>query len=183
MEKIYITGTGRCGTTFLIKLLSFLNLDTGYNKDNYTFFIDKSCNSGMERIYKENFSIIKNPNIMFNISHIINDKTIKIKKVIIPIRDYNVSANSRVSYQNKPGGLWFAKDEKTQLSFYKHIMSNYIYFMTKYDIPTLFLDFDRMISDKEYLFEKLSFILDETNITFDTFSSVYDEVTLTSKSK
>lgn len=34
-DKIYITGIGRCGTTFLIKLFSFLNFDTGYNKENY----------------------------------------------------------------------------------------------------------------------------------------------------
>ena len=37
MEKILITGTGRCGTTFLIKLFSFLDFDTGYNRDNYKF--------------------------------------------------------------------------------------------------------------------------------------------------
>lgn len=38
-SKIYITGTGRCGTTFLIKLFSFLNFDTGYNKNNYGNYI------------------------------------------------------------------------------------------------------------------------------------------------
>ncbi len=183
MEKIYITGTGRCGTTFLIKLFSFLNLDTGYTKANYSNFINKNCNSGMERIYKENFSIIKNPHIMLNISHIINDKEIKIKKIIIPVRDYNESVKSRVSHKYDAGGLWYAKDEKSQLSFYKLIMSNYVYLMTKHDIPTLFLDFDRMTTDKQYLFEKLRFILDEKNITFDVFSSVYDEVSLTSKRK
>lgn len=52
-------------------------------------------------------------------------------------------------------GLWFAKDEKTQLKFYKNIMSNYIYFMTKYDIPTLFLDFDRMVTDKNIYLKTL----------------------------
>jgi len=181
MEKIYITGTGRCGTTFLIKLFSFLGLDTGYNPDNYKLFINSNCNSGMERIYNEPNSIIKNPHIILNISHIIKDNTIKIKKVIIPIRNYNESAKSRIHHKNNTGGLWYAKDEKSQLLFYKHIISNYIYYMTKYDIPTLFLDFDRMVSDKTYLFENLRFILDEKNITFDIFSSVYDEVSLTSK--
>lgn len=39
MEKILITGTGRCGTTFLIKLFTFLEFDTGYSKYNYTSFI------------------------------------------------------------------------------------------------------------------------------------------------
>jgi len=181
MEKIYITGTGRCGTTFLIKLFSFFDLDTGYNRDNYKIFINNNCNSGMERLYNEPFSIIKNPHIIVNISHIIKDSSIKIKKIIIPIRNYSESVKSRVLYKNEPGGLWFANDEKSQLLFYKHIISNYIYNMTKYDIPTLFLDFDRMVSDKNYLFEQLRFILDEKNITFDMFSLVYDEVSLTCK--
>jgi len=34
----------------------------------------------MEKHYSENFSIIKNPHIIVNILHIIQDKNIKIKK-------------------------------------------------------------------------------------------------------
>ena len=60
MGKIYITGTGRCGTTFLIKLFTFLNFDTGFNKDNYYQYISSHCNSGMERSYDSEFKIIKN---------------------------------------------------------------------------------------------------------------------------
>ena len=53
--------------------------------------------------------------------------------------------------------------------------------MTKYDIPTIFLDFDRMVQDKTYLFEKLQNILIEKHVDFALFSSVYDEVSRTSK--
>jgi hypothetical protein len=52
--------------------------------------------------------------------------------------------------------------------------------MTKYDINTIFIDFDKMISDKKYLFDKIKSILDEKNIGFEDFCKVYDEVTLTS---
>jgi len=38
-----------------------------------------------------------------------------------------------------------------------------------------------MINDKKYLFNKLKKILDEKNIDFDTYSNIYDEVSLTSK--
>ena len=48
-------------------------------------------------------------------------------------------------------------------------MANYIYTMIKYDIPTLFLDFDKMTTDKNYLFEQLRFILDEHNINTEEF--------------
>jgi len=181
MEKILITGTGRSGTTFLIKLFSFLDFDTGYNRDNYNRYIFKNCNSGMEQGYTAKQYIIKNPEFFIHINTIVNDSRIKIKNVIIPIRDLSISAKSRVKHSNKAGGLWNASDELSQIQFYKDALAEYISVSTKYDINTTFLDFDKMINDKVYLFNKLKPILDEKNIDLETFSSVYDEVSLTSK--
>ena len=181
MEKILITGTGRCGTTFLIKLFSFLGFNTGYNKDRYRSSISPNCNSGMERRYNENYYILKNPLFMANIETIIKDPSIKIKSVIIPIRDLKTAAKSRVRHGRQRGGLWNANDELSQINFFKNILTNYIFIATKYDINTIFIDFDKMINDKKYLFLKLHHILNEKNIDLDTFSRVYDEVSLTSK--
>ena len=181
MEKILITGTGRCGTTFLIKLFSWLNFDTGYNINNYKNSISNNCNSGMEKTYNDKFYILKNPNFMINIKHILEDKNVIIKKIIIPIRDYELSANSRVKHGKADGGLWCAKDKGSQILFYRQIMSDYIYFMTKYNIDTIFIDFDKMIHDKEYLFNKIKTVLDEKNIDFNLFCKIDDEVSLTSK--
>jgi hypothetical protein len=181
MEKILITGTGRCGTTFLIKLFSFLDFDTGYNRDNYNSSIFLNCNSGMERDYKDNYYILKNPLFMSNIENIIKDTSITIKNVIIPIRDLKISAKSRVKHGKKEGGLWNAEDELSQINFYENILLNYIFITTKYNINTIFIDFDKMINDTTYLFNKLKIILDEKNIDLETFSLVYDEVSLSSK--
>ena len=181
MEKILITGTGRCGTTFLIKLFSFLDFDTGYNRDNYNLSISANCNSGMERGHNENYYILKNPLFMMNIENIVKDTSIKIKNIIIPIRDLKMSAKSRVSHGNLNGGLWNANDELSQIQFYKNILTDYLFISTKYDINTIFIDFDRMINDDIYLFNKLKSILDEKHIDLETFSRVYNEVSLTSK--
>lgn len=181
MEKIFITGTGRCGTTFLIKLFSFLNFDTGYDRENYKKSISPNCNSGMERMYRDKFYIIKNPRIISNISYIVHDKNVKIKTIIIPIRNYELSALSRVNHGRQNGGLWNAVNQKTQIEFYNKIIANYVYYMTKYEINTIFLDFDKMTTDKSYLFDRIKHILGEKNISFEIYSSVYDEVTLTSK--
>lgn len=183
MEKILITGTGRCGTTFLIRLFSFLDYDTGYDKNNYSEYIYKNCNSGMEKDYSENYYILKNPCFMENIETIINDSSIIVKLVIIPIRDYKLSAISRVRNGdvNVPGGLWNAVNEESQIEFYNKIMSNFIYHMTKYNINTIFIDFDKMITDKQYLFNKLKNILDEKNIDYVFFSQIFDEVSQISK--
>jgi len=178
MEKILITGTGRCGTTFLIKLFSFLDFNTGYDRNNYNLSIYSNCNSGMERDYKDNYNILKSPGFMKDIENIANDTSIIIKNVIIPIRDLKISAKSRVNHGKEAGGLWNAKDELSQIDFYKNILTNYIVISTKYDINTIFIDFDKMINDKIYLFNKLKFILDEKNIDLETFSRVYNEVSL-----
>ena len=115
---------------------------------------------------------------------IINDKEIVIKTVIIPIRKYKASAESRVINESTcfAGGLiWNATNLEEQLLFYHEIMSNYLYIVTKYDINTIFIDFDRMILDKNYLFEKLKPILNEKNITIEFFSEKYDKATSSSK--
>ena len=95
MEKIYISGTGRCGKTFLIKIFSFLDFDTGFTRETYE---------------KLNI-LIKNPYILNNIDIILKDENIKIKTMIIPIRKYIDAAKSRVNNGlNKRGGLWNATD-------------------------------------------------------------------------
>jgi len=180
MEKILITGTGRCGTTFLIKLFSFLNYDTGFNKTNYQESIFQNCNSGMEHEVTSPYYIIKSPYFLRDIAKIVSDPAIKIKLVIIPIRDFIQSAKSRVLHKNQFGGLWDATNLEEQIEFYEKIMSNYRVYMTTYNINTIFLSFDQMIGDKQYLFEKLKVVLDEKQINFSEFSSVYDEVTVTS---
>jgi hypothetical protein len=183
MEKILITGTGRCGTTFLIKLFTFLDFDTGFTKENYKKFIPMNCNAGMEKNYKENHYILKNPDFLINMNSIIQDNRIQIKYVILPIREYNSAAESRASHGKSRGGLvWGAKDMLTQLVVFHKSMANYIRLMTIHEIPTIFLDFEKMTMDKNYLFNKLKPILDEKNVGFDLFSDVYNEVTATSRS-
>jgi len=113
MEKIFITGTGRCGTTFLIKLFSFLNFDTGFNESNYNDYIFANCNSGMNRLYDEPYNIIKNPLIISDIYTILQNPTIKIKTIIIPIRYYKLSAKSRIFHNDQAGGLWNANNKES----------------------------------------------------------------------
>lgn len=184
MERIFITGTGRCGTTFLIKLFTFLGFDTGFNEDNYKRYIMPNCNAGMERVFTDRFEVVKNPTFLRDIEKIVTDRNIRVKRVIIPIRDYTASAKSRAHHGiNRGGGLWNASSEDEQLEFYHTLMANYVYLMTKYNIPTIFINFERMITDKQYLFDILRSVLEEKQIDFDFFSTIYDDVSRTSKPK
>jgi len=181
MSKILITGTGRCGTTFLIKLFTFLGFDTGFETKTYKQHISKNCNSGMEKSFTDKSYVLKNPSFIENIDKIIS-QNISIKYMIIPIRNYNDSAESRVKHgAGKPGGLLNASNKDEQLQFYYRIMANYLYYMTKYDINTIFIDFDKMITDKSYLYGKLKLILDEKNIDIATFNVYYEFASLSSR--
>ena len=139
----------------------------------------------MELEYNDIHYVLKNPRFIENIETIVNDKEINIKNVIIPIRNYTESAKSRFNNgdQNTGGGLWNANTEDEQLLFYNKIMSNYLYFMVTRDINTIFLDFEKMVNNKKYLFNKLKSILEEKNICFCIFSDLYDIVSSTSKPK
>ena len=184
MEKIFITGTGRCGTTFLIKLFTFLGFNTGFNDDNYRRYIMPNCNAGMERVFTDQFDVLKNPTFLWDIEKIVKDKNNIIKRVIIPIRNFAESAHSRAIHgMNRGGGLWNATTEDEQIRFYHEMMANYVFFMTKYNIPTTFIDFDRMISDKQYLFIILQPIMEEKQIDFEFFSRIYNEVSVSCQPK
>ena len=100
-------------------------------------------------------------------------ETTKIKLVIIPVRNYQESAKSRLAHSTENGGLWNAQTEEEQITFYNKITADYIQKMVKYSINTLFLDFDQMVNNKYYLYIKLKNILEE--ITFEEFSSAFDE--------
>ena len=69
----------------------------------------------MEKQYNANHRIIKNPLFIHNIKNIMEDIKIKVKTVIIPIRDFNISALSRVKHGKNKGGLWNATDEASHI--------------------------------------------------------------------
>lgn len=183
MDKILISGTGRCGTTFLIKLFSFLDYNTGFTRDNYQNYIQKNCNSGMEKNHHSDEYVLKNPTFIQFIKNIVEDSSIRIKYMIISIRDYSISARSRVSHKKGAGGLWNANNEEEQILYYNKIMTNYLFYMVKYDINTIFIDFEKMISNPAYLYEKLKPILDENDITFERFFHEYELVSENSRPK
>lgn len=173
MEKIYITGTGRAGTTFLVRLFTFLNFDTGFNINDIENVKKYKCNASLENVYNAKPYIIKSPFIITQIEEIINSKKIIIKKVIIPIRNLEDSAKSRLRHKNDNGGLWNATNLEEQISFYEKIIDNYKILMEKYNIDTIFLDFDNMISNSKYLYDMLYDILIEKNISYNDFENAY----------
>jgi hypothetical protein len=82
-ESILITGTGRCGTTFLVALFTLLGMDTGFTRETLKENIHDKVKGGLEE-RPGKYTITKNPGFMFMIeSYILQDKQVP-KMVIIP---------------------------------------------------------------------------------------------------
>ena len=107
-------------------------------------------------------------------SWVTQNQQVHVSSLIIPVRKYEDSASSRAKNKGA-GGFWCASNEQEQIAFYHKAMANLIFLTTKHDIKTIFLDFGKMISNQEYLFQKLKVVLDEKNISFELFSDVYKQ--------
>ena len=155
--KLLITSTGRSGTTFMMLLYIFLEIPSNYTKENYNkelsrFYIS---NCGLENDYLSQGYVVKNPKFMYSIPEIHN-KT-NIKYIVFPHRNFKDSAESRerLSQRTPNGGLWNAKDAKTQQEFYHKIYKIFLLDITRFQIPTIFIDFHKFIHSPQYLYEKL----------------------------
>ncbi len=191
-ESILITGTGRCGTTFLVALFTLLGMDTGFTSETLKDNIHDKTKGGLEKNPWEH-KITKNPGFIFMIeSYILQYKQVP-KMVIIPVRNFNESTESR--YKNteelglldepKPveigaskgaGGLWNADTKEEQILFYNKCMTDYIQAMTRCGIPTKFIDFHYMTTNSRYLFESLKDVIDP-DVTYERFDECYREAT------
>lgn len=165
-SKIIITGTGRCGTTYIMKLLTLLNLDTGYNPNTMYNFIYKNCNSGLEiDINNPNITIpqiIKSPKYSLIIPQLY--ERFNIEYVIVPIRDLKDTTISRSKFLHNNGGYpnnintFEEMLEENKIRFIKLISD-----LVSLNINYILIDFNKMISDSSYLYNKLKPILNNIN--------------------
>jgi len=170
-KKIIITGTGRCGTSFLIMLFILLGLDTGFTRENYRRYFFIQCKAGLEKPITDQSKYLKNPYFILQMDDIYKN----LELVIIPLRDLNEASKSRNRNGNRNGGLWGAKNINEQKQFYEKILSNYLVKMVQFNIPTIFLDFEKMIIDSKYLFQKLEYVMKKENINYEYFENIFNE--------
>lgn len=158
MSKIVITGTGRCGTSFLMHLFTNLGLNTGYTLDECEQHLAQSgCNGGIEHATEtdkfENADIVKNP-IWLHEPELLD---FDIDLIIVPIRKIEHVAESRNNTgSNMYGGFWKgANNAKEQIEIDSKAFYNFIEYTVKKDLKVIFLDFPRIVKDSEYLYDKI----------------------------
>ena len=156
MGKIVITGTGRCGTSFLMHLFTELGLNTGYSIGECEQHLFRSkCNGGIEHSIGteifEKSDIVKNPDWIYNPTHLDFD----IKYIIVPVRQLDKVAQSRSMNENYGGFLNGIKTVDDQMTMDSRAFYHFIDYVVKADIELILLDFPRIIHDSEYLFKKI----------------------------
>ena len=184
-SHIVITGTGRCGTTFLVRLLTRVGLDTGFPDSNELVF--PNCNAGLEWDIMNPRApyIVKNPNLCSRIDSILSSGKARVDHVIVPVRDLYQAAESRrdvqrrsasfpVNQKSVPGGIWGCKDPLDQEQFLATNLHQLIVSLAKWNLPHTLLHFPRLAEDSDYLYSKLSPIF--TGVLQNNFKNAFSEI-------
>lgn len=193
-RHVVITGTGRCGTTFLVQLLTKLGQDTGFSISDLEHKT-REGNAGLERdIRREECPfIVKSPWFCDYAGEVLARDDIAIEHVFVPIRDLHAAAESRrqVTSSNlsdlsllkrakqafRPklfaGGLWHTRDPAKQEEVLLGQIYKLMLAMSDTMIPLTLMHYPRIVKDSRYLFEKLGPIL--PGVAEGTFHDVFDK--------
>jgi hypothetical protein len=161
--KVVITGTGRAGTTLLVQVLTDLGLDTGFAPDA---IVDESVHAGLETGIEAPDAprIVKNPNLSRRLGELLDAGKVTVEHVIIPVRDLDVAAASRVRNTGYGadlhtfGGLFGTARATKQREALALVFYELMYTIARYDLPHTLLLFPRFAEDWRYLHERLGFL-------------------------
>lgn len=161
--KVLITGTGRAGTTLLVQVLTELGLDTGLASDAA---IDLRASAGLELPVDDPNGprIVKSPHAIQRLAPLLDAQALEIEHIIVPIRDLEVAAASRIRLARYGadlktwGGLMGTVRATRQREALALLEYELLYTIARHDIPHTLLHFPRFTHDWDYTYRKLSFL-------------------------
>jgi hypothetical protein len=183
LARIYISGTGRAGTTFLIQLLTKLGLDTGFSEPAPGAYFELARAGYEWDLFDLNAPrIVKSPLLCDGVDDLVA-RGFLIAHVIIPVRDAAAAADSRIRVQmhttgrqdGSPvaGGLWGTEKACEQISVLQAKLSGLVEALARHDIPMTVLSFPRSVLDMEYLHRKLKWLVPKA--TDDEFRKAFEK--------
>lgn len=171
---VVISGTGRAGTTFLIQLLTHLGLDTGF--DVNAIELSPIARAGLEKDIRDAKApyIVKSP-FLCDFADEVLASSVRIEHAIIPVREFDAAAASRVHVQklttgdadgekSVAGGLWDTDKGDNQVGMLRLKFTKLIEALVRHDIPMTFLWYPRLVRDADYLYAKLNFLLGDIDL-------------------
>src|SRR5688500_5191699 len=182
MHHTILSGTGRAGTTFLVQLLTELGLDTGF--PNAYAQIYPNANAGMERDIRDPQApyIVKSPWLCDYLDEVLQGGEVVVDHAILPMRELYAAAQSRrnvtsqadPSLVNVPGGLWHTKEPGNQETILAMQLYELAHTLAKHDVPLVLLLFPRLITDPNYLYQRIRFVLGDIN--YETFLKAFQVI-------
>jgi hypothetical protein len=160
-HKVIITGTGRAGTTFLVRLLTELGLDTGFTRRNWSRDYFTHCDAGLEHDLARADApyIVKNPALCETLESILAQGRVMVDHAFIPIRDLDAVAFSRIrvggANESVPGGLLKNSDPGRQKAIMAEMFHRLVHTLVAHDVPHTFLLFPRFACDPDYAYARL----------------------------
>jgi hypothetical protein len=193
-KHVIITGTGRAGTSFLVQLLTSLGLDTGYRPEDLEKRLNNVARAGLEQDLPGPDSpyIIKRPRFCEEAEAVLQRGDILLEHVFVPMRDLAAAAESRRFVTREahaqwspwkrffkkvrgrdgvPGGEFAAEQGLSQETLLLQRIYKLVYTLSDTHIPVTFLRYPRLVKDSEYLFQKLSPILN--GLGYERFRAVF----------
>lgn len=164
-HKVVISGTGRAGTTFLVRLLTECGLDTGFTRRTWRRDYHESCHAGLERDILTPWApyIVKGPDLCERLPGILATGRFVIDHAIVPVRDLDSAAQSRIRIGgadgSRPGGLWKTADPAAQKAVLGEMFHRLMHTLAAHDIPFTLLLFPRLVTEPDYVYDKLGFLL------------------------
>ena len=182
-HHLLIGGTGRAGTSFLVRYFTEAGLDTTLARQGGQAFWDNQANAGLEEMPVDGDPgsvpyVIKTPWLYQIVERLAADPARQIDGVIIPVRSLHEAAASRVivemrnMYASAPwmaeldepfsvwgttaGGCLLQLEPIDQARLLATGFHQLIERLVQFDVPITFLAFPRLAEDPDYLFEKLA---------------------------
>jgi hypothetical protein len=187
-NHLLIAGTGRAGTSFLVRYLTALGLDTTLSRQGDVAAWDEHANAGLEDIPMPEAEglpyVIKSPWTYQVIAETLARGKLLFDAAIVPMRDLAEAAASRSiletraihreapwmadlgrswdHYGRTPGGTVYSTSPADQARLlavgFHHLLER----LVAADVPLVMLSFPRLVEDGDYLFRKLAPVLPAT---------------------
>jgi hypothetical protein len=181
-HHLIIGGTGRSGTSLLVKYLTECGLETHISR-NPNFWWDENAEAGLEDLpLPEGDSpyVIKSPWLFECVDALVQREDITVDAVIMPVRNLVEAAASRSilelrarhvasDYFEKmktwetwgvtPGGTVYSINPLDQARILAVGFQKTVHILVKHEIRIVFLDFPRLVEDGDYLYERLKNLL------------------------
>lgn len=164
--KIIICGTGRAGTTLLVRILTVAGMDTGFKPRRFKGVEENLGRAGLEKPVRRHNAdklplVVKSPQIVDVLPQLLAESWFPIGLAIIPMRELGSAANSRRQVRERaiaagenpdmaPGGLWKTDQAENQHwvlaeQFYRTLEP-----LVAAEVPVVTLSFPRFAKDVDY---------------------------------